>query len=256
MAKNMDKNPAIVMSKEERERIVSLFAKEHELSFTAIEKATCLRSNHLVYFLKQLQEEGIVEKRPAKQPGDAGTNTEIYALTARGEHLIPHMQHLTGKENPPLAVVLAAIVDGKRICLLKRAKRPFQGHWGLVGGKLRADETIMEAAIRETQEETGLRVKFDNFCGFCHEHVREKGAVKHSFLLFVCRVSPLDGQGISATNSNEGDVAWFDFKTVSDEKLIPSDRWFIENMIGKKAPLFFSSVDDDGKEYVFEAKKY
>ncbi len=245
----MDKNPAIVMSKEERERIVSLFAKEHELSFTAIEKATGLRSNHLVYFLKQLQEEGILEKQEIES-GD------VYKLTARGEHLIPHMQHLTGKENPPLAVVLAAIVDGKKICLLKRAKRPFQGHWGLAGGKLRADETIMEAAIRETQEETGLRVKLDNFCGFCHEHVREKGAVKHSFLLFVCKVSPLDGPAISVNDGAEGNVAWFDLKTVGDEKLIPSDRGFIENMIGKKAPLFFSRVDDDGKEYVFEAKKY
>jgi 8-oxo-dGTP diphosphatase len=238
----MDKNPAVVMSKEERERIVSLFAKEHALAFTAIEKATGLRSNHLVYFLKQLQDEELLIK-----------HEDLYKLTAKGERLIPQITMLTGKESPPLAVVLAAIVDGKRICLLKRAKRPFQGYWGLIGGKLRHDETIMEAAIREAEEETGLHVKFDNFCGFCHEHVRENGVVKHSFLLFVCKVSLLDGV---VSDGVEGDVAWFDINKVLEEKLIPSDRWFIKNLVSKKTPLFFSSVADDGREYVFEARKY
>jgi hypothetical protein len=83
--------------------------------------------------------------------------------------------------------------------------------------------------------------------------VRENGVVKHSFLLFVCKVSLLDGV---VSDGAEGDVAWFDLNKVLEEKLIPSDRWFIKNLVSKKTPLFFSSVADDGREYVFEARKY
>lgn len=57
---------------------------------------------------------------------------------------------------------VAVVVDrANRVLLLKR---PNWVHWGaskwaLPGGKLEGAETPMEAAIRETQEETRLKVK-------------------------------------------------------------------------------------------------
>lgn len=235
-------NPAVLMSKEEREKIIMLFSKTNELAFSDIEKSIGLRSNHLVYFLKQLQDEGLISK------------SEIgYRITPTGQKLIPQMSMLTGKESPPLAVVIAFVVEKNRICLLKREKRPFAGYWSTIGGKLRHSETVIDAAVRECKEETGLDVEFEQFCGFCHEHVKETREIKHSFLFMVCKMRPISGR---LESSDEGNVAWFEMTKLHDEKIVPSDLWMIENMLHKKAGLHYSVMDDHDGNYIFEGKIY
>ena len=56
--------------------------------------------------------------------------------------------------------------DGK--ILLQR--RSDNGLWGLIGGLLELDETYAEAALRETQEETGLTVRLTAFLGMFHNY--------------------------------------------------------------------------------------
>ena len=48
--------------------------------------------------------------------------------------------------------------------------RTDNGKWGLVGGLLELNETYLEAAIREIEEETGLEVKPKHFLGIFHNH--------------------------------------------------------------------------------------
>jgi ADP-ribose pyrophosphatase YjhB (NUDIX family) len=45
--------------------------------------------------------------------------------------------------------------DGKQV-VQQRLKQPFYGYWGRPTGKIRWGETIIEAAARELEEETGL----------------------------------------------------------------------------------------------------
>ena len=52
--------------------------------------------------------------------------------------------------------------EASRILLGKRNKDPQRGSWILPGGKIRAFESISEAAARELQEETGLDVEVQN----------------------------------------------------------------------------------------------
>ncbi|MGA2736190.1 MAG: NUDIX domain-containing protein, partial [Bryobacteraceae bacterium] len=49
--------------------------------------------------------------------------------------------------------------EANRILLGKRDKDPQRGSWVLPGGKIRAFESIAEAAARELEEETGLKVE-------------------------------------------------------------------------------------------------
>jgi 8-oxo-dGTP diphosphatase len=45
-----------------------------------------------------------------------------------------------------------------KVLLIQRAANPFKGAWAFPGGFMNMDETTEECAIRELEEETGLKV--------------------------------------------------------------------------------------------------
>lgn len=47
--------------------------------------------------------------------------------------------------------------DTVRILLIRRGAEPFKGKWAFPGGFMKIDETAEECAIRELEEETGLK---------------------------------------------------------------------------------------------------
>jgi len=61
--------------------------------------------------------------------------------------------------NPRLVVTAFPITDDGEILLLRRGIEPGLGRWAQPGGFLEVDETVHQAAIRETWEETGLLVE-------------------------------------------------------------------------------------------------
>jgi ADP-ribose pyrophosphatase YjhB (NUDIX family) len=61
--------------------------------------------------------------------------------------------------NPRLVVTTLPITAAGEVVLIKRGIEPGMGKWAQPGGFLEIDETVREAAIRETLEETGLRVE-------------------------------------------------------------------------------------------------
>ena len=61
--------------------------------------------------------------------------------------------------NPRLVVTTLPITDDGKLVLLRRGIEPGRGAWAQPGGFLEVDETVNQAAIRETWEETGLLVE-------------------------------------------------------------------------------------------------
>lgn len=56
-------------------------------------------------------------------------------------------------------VVFAHDGDDVKILLVERKHDPFRGCWAFPGGFMNMDETADAAAIRELEEETGLRIQ-------------------------------------------------------------------------------------------------
>jgi ADP-ribose pyrophosphatase YjhB (NUDIX family) len=61
--------------------------------------------------------------------------------------------------NPRLVVTAIPVTDAGEVILLRRGIEPAYGSWAQPGGFLEVDETVNQAAIRETFEETGLLVE-------------------------------------------------------------------------------------------------
>ena len=59
---------------------------------------------------------------------------------------------------PRVEVAVGAIVRrGDELLLVRRGREPAVGEWSVPGGRVEPGETLMEAVVREREEETGLR---------------------------------------------------------------------------------------------------
>ena len=58
----------------------------------------------------------------------------------------------------PICGVGIVVFHLQKVLLIRRGKPPRQGEWSIPGGKQKLGETLQQAARREVQEETGLKL--------------------------------------------------------------------------------------------------
>ena len=75
--------------------------------------------------------------------------------------------------NPRLVVTTLPITERGEVMLIKRGIAPGYGRWAQPGGFLEIDETVEEAAARETLEETGLEIELGEIVGLYSRLVAE-----------------------------------------------------------------------------------
>ena len=121
------------------------------------------------------------------------------------------------------AVVLREVegreIEGREIggrievLLIRRKSEPMAGGWSLPGGAIELGESIREACVRETLEETGLTVQPLAEVEAVDIIQRDAmGRVQYHYVVvdILCRV--LGGQLLSGTDASE--VAWADVRRV------------------------------------------
>jgi len=85
-------------------------------------------------------------------------------------------------------VAVCAVIKDNKVLFIKRATPPFRGLLTLPGGKIEFGETLERAAIRELEEETGVRSVFMNHLATIPEHIIEEGSIRGHFMIQLCRL--------------------------------------------------------------------
>lgn len=96
-----------------------------------------------------------------------------------------------------------------------------KGKWNCPAGKIEKGETSKHAAIRETYEETGLKVQKLLNHGTLRFFVDGKGLFFRIYLFSSRRFSG------KIKSSSEGKVKWFDVANIPYGKMWPDDRHWI-----------------------------
>jgi 8-oxo-dGTP diphosphatase len=93
-------------------------------------------------------------------------------------------------ENPLPAVAVLVLNSEDQLLLVKRSVEPAKGTWCLPGGFIEVDESIEEAAVRELEEETGLKGEIEGLVDFFSQRSQHYRAL----LIFGYRVKILGGE--------------------------------------------------------------
>lgn len=114
----------------------------------------------------------------------------------------------------PIPVVDAIIEKNGKTILIKRNKEPFSGLWAIPGGHVELGETVEESAIREAEEETGLKIKLKEITGVYSDPKRHPG--KHT-IATVFVAEPIDGELKADTDADE--AKWFSLNEIPFDNL-------------------------------------
>jgi 8-oxo-dGTP diphosphatase len=108
----------------------------------------------------------------------------------------------------PIVGVLAVVLRGERALVVRRANPPLAGRWGFPGGLLELGETVVQGAMRELAEETGVVADAAGILTVIDTIDRDdEGQVRYHYALVAVLGTWRQGEGVAGDDADE--VAWF-----------------------------------------------
>lgn len=134
---------------------------------------------------------------------------------------------------------MVVLRHGEEFLLLKRNKEPNAGRYVPIGGKLEPYERPIDAAIRETYEEAGLRVGKAQlqYAGV----LAESSPTNYNWLCFIYVV---DISRIPPPPCDEGSLEWIPFHDIPGIPTPPTD-WQIYHYLLQGQPFALDAVYDE-----------
>ena len=118
----------------------------------------------------------------------------------------------------PIVGVLAVVMRGDRVLVVRRANPPMPGRWGFPGGVLELGETIAQGAMRELAEETGVIAKAAGPLTVIDTIDRDnEGRVRYHYTLVAVMGHWQSGEGVPCDDADE--VAWLTRAEIVDRNL-------------------------------------
>ncbi len=135
---------------------------------------------------------------------------------------------------PRIPTVLVYALRGSQVLVMRRNKEPNLGLWIAPGGKIEINESPHDAARREMEEETGLRVHNLIWRGFCTE-VSPLPDWQWMLFIYVTR----DYEGVLRPDLREGMLAWASLDDYLHRLEIPqADRIFAPRVLDAADGIF------------------
>ncbi|WP_329143510.1 NUDIX hydrolase [Streptomyces sp. NBC_01456] len=126
-------------------------------------------------------------------------------------------------------VAAAVIVRDSRVLLVRRAVEEGELRWQFPAGKLEAGESPEQAAVRETQEETGLTVEVVKTLG-------DRVHPKTGRLMHYVACAPISGEAYVADAEELAEVAWVAHGEITDYVPYPLAPMVQEYLDGELTP--------------------
>lgn len=138
--------------------------------------------------------------------------------------------------------VLCLIHKNGRYLLQDRIKNDWKGYT-LPGGHIEPGESIVDAVIREMQEETGLMISHPHLCG-----VKQFPLEEGRYIVFLFETEEFEGD---LRSSEEGTMHWIDERELSKVNLVENFEDLIEVMLDDEL-VEFQYVIEDGEWLVIK----
>ncbi len=123
----------------------------------------------------------------------------------------PVLVNRAGRRTAAVALILRQNVQGAEVLFIERSRRandPWSGQMAFPGGKMdSSDKNSIETALRETQEEVGIRLKPNMNIGCLDDLVAPPNSPAHG-LVVSCYVFQLEQEEHIRPNSEVHDTVW------------------------------------------------
>ena len=123
--------------------------------------------------------------------------------------MAPRNDSREGRRYPdrPIVGVLAVVMRGDRVLVVRRRNPPMPGRWGFPGGVLELGETVAQGAMRELFEETGVTAAARGPLTVIDTIDRDpEGRVRYHYALVAVIGHWQSGEGIPGDDADE--VGW------------------------------------------------
>ena len=129
------------------------------------------------------------------------------------------------KERPRVGIGVMVLKD-RKVLLLKRKGSHGEGTWCYPGGHLEFGEEISYAAIREVEEEAGIKIRNPRFLCITNDVFEKEN--KHYITIFIA-ADYVSGEARIMEKDKCTDIGWFDLNKLPKPLFLST-----KNMINNK----------------------
>ena len=142
-------------------------------------------------------------------------------------------------------MTLGHIINGDKLLLKEATRGVSKGKWNGPGGKIDKGETPRQCIIRETLEETGIKMIKPFYHGRLFFYMN--GGKKLTFLGYLFSTRKFEG---TVRSSEEGKVRWFKIKDIPYTKMWDDDKYWITLMLSGRRFDMHSYYDKRNRKVV------
>ena len=135
----------------------------------------------------------------------------------------------------PVPAVSALVFRDGSVLLVKRRDEPSKGLWSPPGGSIEVGETVEQAAVRETLEETGVAVRARRVVDVRDVILEDPaGRLRWHYVLFGVLCDYVSGEPFPASDAEN--ARFLPLRELGEYEVTPTAREALERVAGMRFP--------------------